>query len=292
MAIDETPAGTSKNLMEGSSAKFVVVFVILVALAIAQIYSLSQLTTLRGSFETQQEKLRKDLSAQLQDQLSSRLSAFEHSNAQQLDAMKTEVDTAAKRMGRAGGEIRRSKEKLAKLETEQNQQAEALKQEIARKADQQQLGALTQDVSATKTDLDTTKKAVDTLRSDLGMARSELGTLIAKNHDDIDTLRKLGERDYFEFTLERNQPQTIVGVSVLLKRTNLKRHRFSVNLVADDQEIEKKDRTVNEPIFFYVGGSKRAYELVVNKVQSNKVTGYVSTPKGVVQTASRSEGAR
>ncbi len=291
MAIDETPGLSSKSPAEGSSVK-IAVAVAIVAVAILSIFNWSQTSSLRSSMQVQQDKFQKDLTAQVQDQLSSRLSAFEHSNAQQLEALKTEVDAAAKKMGKTGGEIRRSKELITKLQTDQTQQGEALKQEIARKADQQQLGALTQDVSATKTDLDTTKKSVDTLRSDLGMARSELGTLIAKNHDDIDTLRKLGERDYIEFTLERNQPQTIAGVSVILKRTNLKRHRFSLNLVADDQEIEKKDRTVNEPIFFYVGGAKKPYELVVNKVQSNKVTGYVSTPKGAVQTASRSEGAR
>jgi len=72
----------------------------------------------------------------------------------------------------------------------------------------------------------------------------------------------------------------------------VKRHRFNLALLADDMEIEKKDRSVNEPIFFYLRGSKRFYELVVNKVESGKVMGYISTPKGAVQVASRSEGAR
>ena len=62
-------------------------------------------------------------------------------------------------------------------------------------------------------------------------------------------------------------------------------------MLVDDLNIEKKDRTINEPIFFYVNGSKKPYELVVNSVQSNQVKGYVSTPKGVTQLA-QSEGTR
>jgi hypothetical protein len=67
---------------------------------------------------------------------------------------------------------------------------------------------------------------------------------------------------------------------LILKKTSVKRHRFNLALVADDMEVEKKDRTVNEPIFFYLRGSKRFCELVVNKVESRRVAGYISTPKG------------
>ena len=149
------------------------------------------------------------------------------------------------------------------------------------------MGALSQDVSATRSDLDSTKKLLDTTRSDLGMARSELGTLIARNHDDIETLRKLGDRDYFEFTVDKGKSVRVANVGLALKKTNSKRYRYNVVLQADDMEVEKKDRSVNEPVFFYLKGQKRFYELVVNKVESTKVSGYVSTPKGAVEVASR-----
>jgi hypothetical protein len=142
-------------------------------------------------------------------------------------------------------------------------------------------------VNATRNDLDSTKKLLDTTRSDLGMARSELGTLVARNHDEIETLRKLGDRDYFEFSLDKNKAVRVANVGLVLKKTNTKRHRFNVILQADDMDVEKKDRTVNEPVFFYLKGQKRFYELVVNKVESTKVSGYVSTPKGAVEVASR-----
>jgi len=167
--------------------------------------------------------------------------------------------------------------------------SEELKGEIAQKADAQQVGALTQDVSLTKEDLGTTKTKVDTLSKDLGMARSELGTLIARNHNDIETLRKLGERDYFEFTATKNKEEKVAGVGLILKKADIKRHRFNMALLADDMVIRKDNRTVDEPVSFSVGGSKRFYELVINKVDKDKVSGYISTPKGATEVASSSQ---
>jgi len=172
---------------------------------------------------------------------------------------------------------------VAGLQKRQQQQADELKKEIAKKADDEELGALSQNVSTTQTDLASTKQNVDQLSKDLGMARSELGTLIARNHDDIEALRKLGDRDYFEFTLTKNERQNIAGLGLTLKKTNVKHNRFDLNLLADDLQVEKKGRSVNEPIFFYLAGSKKPYELVVNKVESDRVTGYISTPKGATQ---------
>jgi hypothetical protein len=119
-----------------------------------------------------------------------------------------------------------------------------------------------------------------------------MGTLIARNHDDIEQLRKMGERDYFEFTAGRKSLVHVGGVALTLTKTNVKRHRFNLELLADDLQVEKKDRTINEPIFFYVSGSKRPYELVVNEVKPEQVKGYLSTPKGAKEVAARSQGGR
>jgi len=276
----------------GHTLMFVVIFLIMAGLAVGEIITLSKMNTLNSTVQAQIEQTRKETSAQLQGRLSSSIGEIQRSNAQQFEAMKTEVDGAANRMGSTTAQLRKTKTMLSKLEREQQTQAEQLKQEISQKADAQQFGALSQDVSSTRTDLDTTKKAVDTLRSDLGMTRSELGTLIARNHDDIETLRKLGERDYFEFTLNRKQPQRVANVGLDLTRTNVKRHRYNIALTVDDVQVERKDRAINEPVFCYVGGSKKAYEVVVNSVESNTVKGYLSTPKGVTEVAERSEGTQ
>lgn len=296
MAIDQVPEQEvlPMNTPEGSGhgLKFMVIFAVLAALAIAEVVTLSQISSLKNTLEIQQSKMQKELTAQFNEQFSSKLSTLENSSAKQLEALRGELDAAAKRMGSTGRELSRARAMVAKLESAQRQQADELKQELAQKADAQQLGAITQDVSATRTDLDKTKKDLEAVRGDLGMARSEFGTLIARNHDEIEQLRKMGEREYFEFVLGRNRPQRVAGVGLVLKKTNVKRNRFNLMLLADDLQIEKRDRTVNEPIFFYVGGSKKPYELVVNKVQSNEVRGYLSTPKGATEVASRSEGAR
>jgi len=58
-------------------------------------------------------------------------------------------------------------------------------------------------------------------------------------------------------------------------------------MTVDDVVLDKKDRSMNEPVIFYVNGSKKAYELVVNTVGTNQVKGYISTPKGVTEVAAR-----
>ena len=145
--------------------------------------------------------------------------------------------------------------------------------QLASKASADDVNKLGGDVSGVKTDLDTTK-------SNLEMARSEMGTLIARNHDEIDQLRRMGQRDYYEFTVTRKGGAQKVGaVQVELKDTNTKKNQFTINVFADDKSFEKKNRSVNEPIFFYTGGSRQAVELVINKVSKTTASGYLSVPK-------------
>jgi len=295
MAIDQVPEKEVLDMepeKSGSRGQFLLILPVLAALVAGELYSMHKINSNREALEAQQIQTRKQLAAEFQDQLTSRLSAIENANAQQFDALKDELDSAVKRLGATGGELKRARVTVAQLQQEQHQQAEQLQQELAQKADQQQVGALNQDVSAQRSDLDNTKKALESVRSDLGMARSEMGTLIARNHDDIEQLRKMGERDYFEFTANRKTLARVAGVGLTLTKTNVKRHRFSMDVAVDDLQVEKKDRTINEPIFFYVNGSKRPYELVVNEVKSNEVKGYVSTPKGAKEIASSSGAGR
>jgi hypothetical protein len=296
MPIDDVIGGqgVQKEPTRGSdhSGKFIAIFLILAMLGVGEFYSVNRMTSVRNQLTAQQNQLQENLTAQFRDQVSNRLTAMEQQNTQDLDAVKTELDKASKRMGSQGGELRRARAMVTQLQDQQREQTNQLKQELAQKADQQQVGALTQDVSTTKADLDTTKKNVNTLAGDLGMARSEMGTLIARNHDDIEYLRKLGDRDYFEFTLAKNAPSKVAGVGLTLKKVNPKRYRFNVDTLADDMLVERKDCTINAPVFFYVNGSKKPYELVVNSVESNRVKGYLSTPKGVTEVATRSEGTR
>ncbi len=162
--------------------------------------------------------------------------------------------------------------KLSGLESSVNSQ-------LATKANTDDVNKLNGDVSGVKTDLDATKNSIQ-------MARSEMGTLIARNHDEIDQLRRMGQRDYFEFTVTRKSGAARVGsIMVELKDTNTKKNQYTINVLADDKSFEKKNRSVNEPIFFYTGGSHAALELVVNKVSKSTASGYLSVPKSAGATS-------
>ncbi len=162
--------------------------------------------------------------------------------------------------------------KLSGLESSVNSQ-------LASKASTDDVNKLNGDVNGVKTDLDATKNSIQ-------MARSEMGTLIARNHDEIDQLRRMGQRDYFEFTVTRKSGAERVGsIMVELKDTNTKKNQYTINVLADDKSFEKKNRSVNEPIFFYTGGSHAALELVVNKVSKTTASGYLSVPKAAGATS-------
>ncbi|MDP9146344.1 MAG: hypothetical protein M3N22_01690 [Acidobacteriota bacterium] len=151
----------------------------------------------------------------------------------------------------------------------------SVKTELATKANTDDVNKLNGDVAGVRGDLDATK-------GNLEMARSEMGTLIARNHDEIDQLRRMGQRDYFEFSVTRKSgPQKVGTIQVELKDTNVKKNHYTMNVLADDRSFEKKNRSVNEPIFFYTGGSRAALELVVNKVTKSTATGYLSLPKSM-----------
>jgi hypothetical protein len=165
--------------------------------------------------------------------------------------------------------------KLEELGTNVNTQ-------LAGKASSDDVTKLGGDVSGVKNDLDATK-------NNLQMARSEMGTLIARNHDEIDQLRRMGQRDYFEFTVTRKAGAQKVGaVQVELRDTNIKKNQFTINVLADDKNFEKKNRSVNEPIFFYTGGSRQPLELVINKVSKSTASGYLSVPKNAGAAAETS----
>jgi hypothetical protein len=156
--------------------------------------------------------------------------------------------------------------------------------QLATKASTDDVNKLNGDVTGVKSDLDATKNS-------LQMARSEMGTLIARNHDEIDQLRRMGQRDYFEFTVTRKAGAERVGsIQLELRDTNTKKNQFTINVLADDQSFEKKNRSVNEPIFFYASGSHEKLELVINKVTKTSASGYLSAPKPAGTTAASTSG--
>jgi uncharacterized protein (DUF2141 family) len=154
--------------------------------------------------------------------------------------------------------------------------------ELATKAATDDVKNVDTKVTAVSTDLSSTKE-------ELKMAKSEMGTLIARNHDEIDQLRRLGERDYVEFTIDgKNKPQKVGNVTVELKGVNEKKNQVNLAMTVEDKRFEKKNRAMNEPIFFYISGTHIPEEIVINKVGKDHVSGYISIPKANAQQSSAS----
>lgn len=175
------------------------------------------------------------------------------------------------------GQLKKARQEATAQNNQTNEMVKTLDtsvhSELATKATSDDVKTVDGRVSKVSSDLDKTN-------SDLNMARSELGTLIARNHDEIDVLRRQGERDYIEFTINgRNQPQKVGNVTVELKGVNEKRNRSNIVYTVEDKRFEAKNTNVNTPIFFFLSGTRTPQELVINKVGRNTISGYLSIPK-------------
>ncbi len=210
---------------------------------------------------------------QANDALAQRLAKEDEVN----QALQSDLRVVTDKLNLTQGELiaarKQNKNATAAVSQKVDGLATSVKAELATKANTGDVEKLNGDVSGVKNDLDAQK-------NNLQMARSEMGTLIARNHDEIDQLRRMGQRDYFEFTVTRKGGNQKVGsIQVELKDTNTKKNQYTINVLADDKNFEKKNRSVNEPIFFYTGGTRAALELVVNKVTKTTASGYLSIPK-------------
>jgi chromosome segregation ATPase len=192
---------------------------------------------------------------------------------------------AAAAVGQAKVDAQRRVAQLQeKVVTEQQAQQQAISQ-VKATADTAttQLASVTTDVGTVKTDLGATKSQLEQTISTLKRATGDLdshASLIATNSTELKALRELGERNYAEFTINKNKQFTRVGdISIELKKTDPKRNRFTIEITADDKTVEKKDRTINEPIQFYTSKARQPYELVVNSVKKDAIAGYLATPK-------------
>jgi len=206
------------------------------------------------------------------DQLQQQLTASE----QERQSAESQLATVSEQLHRTQGAVgytRKQNKVLAEQLTDVQSNVSSVKQELATKANGTDVDAVSSDVKGVRSDLDAQKQ-------NLQMARSEFGTLIARNHEEVEQLRHMGLRDYYEFTLQgKGDTQKVGGITIELRGTNTKHHEFTVNLVVDDMKLQKKNRSINEPIFFYTSGSRQALELVINKVDKNKASGYLSAPK-------------
>ncbi len=289
--MSENPVPVSPQPPSGG-AKIPVLFGAVLALIASNVYLFLQLDKTKDDIAKTKEAFTEEISTVRQ---TSSISVA--TSKKQLIQLQDQLETARRSAQMSSGQAKVDAEKYAetlahKLEAEQKKAEAALTTKIGEAANEAktaigavstevgavktEVGTVRTDVANNKTELDKTIVSLKTVRGDLDGA----GMKIATNSGEISALRALGERNITEFKLGKTKdPQRVGDISMLLKKTDIKKNKFTVEVLADDLMTEKKDKSINEPLQFYTSKAKQPYEIVVNKVSKDVIIGYLSTPK-------------
>jgi len=260
----------------------------IIALVAANIYLYVQIDHVRADVAKQHESLMTELS-----NLRDASSVTTASQMRHLETLKEELEAARAQARNAASQgkqeaIARAEQLARQIQTEEAKVQQQVSREITdvkQTANQAnaKIADVSTDVGGVKTQVSETQAELQKTIADLKSTRGDLGVqsgLIATNAQELAALRRLGERNYFEFKLGKaKQPQRVGDITLLLKKTDVKKHSYTVDVMADDKLTEKKDKNVNEPVQFYTSKAKQPYELVVNQVQKDQIVGYLATPK-------------
>lgn len=239
---------------------------------IASLYLLYDLRTRVVALE-QKELTLETGQAELANRLHATSSEFKQQLTSQVGMTREEMARRAADLERQQNAQKAAAAKLAAQQSQQGQQLAAVNTEVSGvKTD---VGSAKTDIQKTQTDLAATNAKLERTIGDLGLQSG----LVAHNSSELEMLKRKGERNYYDFTLRKGVRTPVSTISLQLKKVDVKKSKFTLNVIADDRTIEKKDRTVSEPLQFYTGRDHMLYELVVFSAEKNQVTGYLSTPK-------------
>jgi hypothetical protein len=214
---------------------------------------------------------------QSEDGLSQRMAQAERTNAE----LQAEVNLEGNKLKLTEDQLATARSQVKQSRADYTKKLNEVQSTLATKASSDDVKALGTDVNGVKTDLDSTKGNIEQLRG-------EHGELIARNHEELEQLKRMGERDYYEFTLTaKGQKERVGQTQIEMRGASGKKHQFTVALYVDDMRLEKKNKAINEPIYFYAGGSRQPMELVVNQVSDKKISGYLSAPKAIAASAAK-----
>ena len=234
---------------------------------------------------SQQSRLEQDLSRQ-QEQNKVLSAQLEQANSRLAD-LKGHLEVTEQKVGMTRSELAQARSRSESIRKEQqvsDQKLSTQLSQVKQESDEKilsvasEVGGAKKDIESTRTDLEATKGKLERATGDMGV----MSGLIAHNRDDLEELRRRGDRNYYEFTVQKSKtPQRVGPVQMALNKADQKKSRYTVTVFADDRSIEKKDKTAGEPVQFYVRGGSRMppYEFVVFEVGKNQITGYLSTPK-------------
>lgn len=282
---DVPSKGSRWNVLTGAA------LALSVALAGGNFYLLSK----TGRLETEMNEMRSAMRTELAS-VQQEAAARGNQNAQAFSDLKQMLEETGSRSAQAASKAavaaKRYSDDLAKKVAQQAKlNDESQKMLAAQLSDMrdaststaQQVTGIASDVTSVRGEVDKTKSDLNSTVNELRTMRGDLGLqsgLIATNSKELAALRALGERDYVEFQLTKTKsPQRIGDVAVQLKKFDNKRNRYTIELIANDKRVEKKDRSVNEPVQFYLAKARIPYELVVNEVKNDRIVGYLAAPK-------------
>ena len=202
-----------------------------------------------------------------------------------LAEMKGQLDVTSQKLGLTQEELARARSLTQTIRKEQKTSDERLVAQIGqvKQESETKIGQVSTELGGAKTDIESTKKDLEATKSRLEHSVGDMGVmsgLIARNREDLEELKRRGERNIFEFDLRKSKtPQKVGPIQLKLQKVDTKRYKYTMVVYADDKTVEKKDKTVNEPVQFYVKGAHSPYEVVVFEVSKDRATGYLSTPK-------------
>jgi hypothetical protein len=234
---------------------------------------------------SQQSRLEQDLSHQ-QEQNKVLSAQLEQANSRLAD-LKGHLEVTEQKVGMTRSELAQARSRSEAIRKDQQASDQKLTTELTevkKESDEKilsvatEVGGAKKDIESTRTDLEATKGELKRATGDMGV----MSGLIAHNRDDLEELRRRGDRNYYEFTVQKSKtPQRVGPVQMALNKADQKKSRYTVTVLADDRSIEKKDKTAGEPVQFYMRGATRMapYEIVVFDVGKNQIKGYLSTPK-------------
>lgn len=272
----------------GWNLKVAVLFGAVIALLAANIYLFVQVDRVRGDLAKFRESTLTEIA-----NLREASSVTAASNRKHLETMKEELEAARRQASMAVGQakieaLKRAEQLNAAVVEEQKRQEARVNNQIsevraATTDASTKIGEVKTDVTTVKSDVAATREELQKTVAELKRVNGDMGMmsgLIATNGKELNALRQLGDRNYVEFDLKKTKaPQKVGDIAILLKKADSKKHTFTIDVIADDKRIEKKDKTLNEPVQFLVAKARQPYELVVNEVRKDQIIGYVAIPK-------------
>jgi len=290
--------GDSLEPTENSSAKIPILFGAVVALVAASLYQFYEVRQVRAELATTREALLDQIS-----KVHETSTVSSKTNRESVDSLKLQMDEARRQASVLAGQAkldatRHADELAAKLERMQQEQAtkvaetatavSAVSGEVSKVRDdanttKTRVGEVSTDLATVKTDAAATRSELEKTIANMNSTRGDLGVqsgLIATNAKELAALRSLGERQYTEFRLTKEKaPRKVGDIQIRLKSADMKKNRYTIEVIADDKLVEKKDKTINEPVQFMLSRATQPFEIVVNEVKKDMISGYVAAPK-------------